>query len=201
MKRLAIALASACLLTAGCAHPAYVSPVEITRFTGEAPMALGRGTIAVMPAPGTDTETIEYAAYADAVAAQLVTLGYTVVSENAEQMALVSLESSLASEARRSSPVGVGVGGSTGSYGSGVGVGVGINLNSLAGPPPETIQRRVAVAIQFTEGNRPNLWEGRAEMAATSNSDFASSQQAAARMVDALFTNFPGTSGETIAID
>ena len=200
MKRLALALPLA-LLAAGCAHPAYVSPVEITRFIGEAPMALGRGTFAIAPAPGVETDTIEYAAYADVLRAELAMLGYAIVEEGAEQTAIIALESSVADTGRARSPVGVGVGGSTGSYGSGVGVGVGINLNSLSGPPPETIERRLSVAIRFTEGERPNLWEGRAQMGATSNSDYAATALAAQRMMDALFTNFPGTSGETMAID
>lgn len=205
MKNRVITIASACLLTAGCAHPAFVSPVEITRFVGNAPMALGRGTIAIVPASGTDDATPAYAAYAEAVSAQLAMLGYDVVPGNAEQTAMLSVESFVAGEERGGSGIGVGVGGSTGRYGSGVGLGVGINLNSLAGRPPETIERRVSLAIRFPAlgDTNPgaNLWEGRAQMSATSNSDYAGESAAAARMVDALFTNFPGTSGETVVID
>ena len=201
MKRLALPVAIAAALVTGCAHPAYVSPVEVTRFVGDAPAFLAQGTIAVMPAPGIAADSLEYSTYADAVRAELEQLGYRVVLDNPGQVAIVDYQSYTGDEARRRSPVGVGVGGSTGSYGSGVGVGVGINLNSLAGKPPRSIARELFVAIQQPGGTGPNLWEGRADMVATSNSDFAGEPPAAARLAEALFEDFPGNSGETVTID
>jgi hypothetical protein len=44
------------------------------------------------------------------------------------------------------------------------------------------------------------LWEGRARFTATVNSDFASTEAAAAKLADALFGGFPGQSGETIEV-
>ena len=45
------------------------------------------------------------------------------------------------------------------------------------------------------------LWEGRARFTATVNSDYADRQAAAAKLADALFSGFPGQSGETIEVE
>jgi hypothetical protein len=182
---------------AGCATPAYVSPVEVTRFTAPASAGLASGTITVRPAPG-QAETFGFAAYRAAVSEELGQLGYTVGASGG-QFADISIERFVAQQDGRRSPVDVGVGGSTGSYGSGVGVGVGINLNSLAGPPADRIETEMRVTIRPATGTDA-LWEGRARFTATSNSDFASEQAAAAKLADALFAGFPGQSGETIEV-
>ncbi len=193
-------LLAACALATGCATPAYVSPVEVTRFTGDASAFLAQGTIAIIPAPGLDGNSLEFGVYADAVRRELEALGYRVVADNGGQVAMVSIDGLVAEGEPRRGPVDVGVGGSTGSYGSGVGVGVGINLNSLSGPPAERIERQIFVAIRPAAGGA-NLWEGRASMIATSNSDYATESAAAGRMVAALFDGFPGISGETIEVE
>lgn len=201
MKKSALTLAFA-VAVSGCATPAYVSPVEVTRFVSDAPAYLGQGTISIAAAPGTMADGLEYAAYADAVRAELESLGYRVVPQNAEQVARISLERYMVEgDRRRGGGVGVGAGGSTGRYGSGVGVGVGVDLSSLlAGTPAERIERSMSVAIS-RPGGSTNLWEGRAAMVATDNSDYAADPAAAQRMADALFRDFPGTSGETIAVE
>lgn len=201
MKHTLLPFAAALTLLGGCATPAYVSPVEVTRFVGETPAYLGQGTIELVAAPGAQADSLEYAVYADAVRNELDELGYRVVARNGGQVAQLSVEQYALEEGRRGGGVGVGAGGSTGSYGSGVGVGVGVNLTDLlSGPPPERIERLVSVAIRLPEGGT-NLWEGRASMVATSNSDYAADPAAAQRMADALFSDFPGVSGETIAVE
>lgn len=196
--KIALGAIAPALLLAGCATPAYVSPVDVTRFVSDAPTYLAQGTIQIVPAPGIEGDSIEYSLYREAVRVELEELGYRYVSVNAEQIAQINLDQFIAQEGGGRSPVNVGVGGSTGSFGSGVGVGIGINLggNSRA----ETIQRELSVSIRPAEGGT-NLWEGRATMAATTNSDFAGDAAAAPRMADALFSGFPGTNGETIAVE
>ena len=44
------------------------------------------------------------------------------------------------------------------------------------------------------------LWEGRAHFTATANSDYADQRAAAGKLADALFSGFPGRSGETIEV-
>ncbi len=185
---------------AGCAST-YVSPVEVTRFVGESPARLGSGTILVRAAPGEAGGSLEFAAYEQAVSAELARLGYNVVGStggNAGQVA----ELRVAREAEQPllgqrSPVNVGVGGSTGSYGSGLGVGVGINLGG--GRPRETVDTFMGVIIRDNATGQA-LWEGRANFSASVNSEYADRQAAAARLADALFAGFPGESGETIEV-
>src|SRR5688500_3307675 len=144
-------------LLAGCATPAYVSPVEVTRFVDDRSAVLGAGPIAVVPAPGTPTDSWEYAAFQTAVGDELAQLGYIVTGDMAQQVAEISVRRFVAQAGGRRSPVGVGVGGSTGSYGSGVGVGVGINLGG--GRPAEQIDTELRVVIKPSGGVNA-LWEG-----------------------------------------
>lgn len=197
MNRFALALLAAALAPLGaCTTPAYVSPVEVTRFTGAQPDLLGRGPIAVRAARGEQPDAWEYAAFQTAVGEELRQLGYTVTGGDAAQVAEIRVERYVERPGGGRSPVNVGVGGSTGSYGSGVGVGVGINLG---GRPAERIVTELRVAIRSGAGGEA-LWEGRAQFAATANSEFADQRAAAARLADALFQGFPGRSGETIEV-
>ena len=190
----------AALALAACATPAYVSPVEVTRFVAEQPGAPQPGPIGLGAGPGLDPGSLEFSIYRDAVAEQLESLGFTVTTEDPPIVAIIELDQVVKQPGYgRRSPVSVGGAASTGSYGSGVGVGIGINLNSLSGPDPDEIDSRLAVSIRPAEGGTA-LWEGRALMTATSNSDYADSNAAAARLATALFRDFPGNDGETVEI-
>ncbi len=192
------AMAAAILATlSACAAPAYVSPVEVTRFVGQADTYLAQGTIEIAPAPGINGDGLEYGFYAEAVRIELEELGYRVVAQNGDQVAALDFDQNVGAPAERGGPVSVGVGGSTGSFGSGLGVGIGLNLTPR---PSEQINTVISVAIKAADGGT-NLWEGRAAMSATANSDFAPSDAAAGRLADALFADFPGNSGETVIVE
>jgi len=184
-------------LLAGCATPARVSPVEVTRFS--APQAtLGSGTISVKPGPGETPDSWDYSAFRSAVATELAKQGYTV-SDSGQQQALVTVRRSTERPATQGrSPVSVGVGGSTGSFGSGVGMGVGINLGG--NKSAEEIDTELRVSI-VPAGQADAIWEGRARFSATTNSDFADRNAAASKLAAALFAGFPGRSGETIEVE
>lgn len=190
------------LALGGCAAGTVVSPVEVTRFVGEQPARLGQGTIAVRAAPagpGAASEaSLEFSAYRQAVETELAQLGYTIApGSGASQVAEIRFGSmAQQQQAGGRSPVNVGVGGSTGSFGSGVGLGVGIDLS---GPPPEMIDTQMGVIIR-DNGSGDALWEGRAAFSASTNSEFADRPAAAARLAEALFSGFPGQSGETIEV-
>ncbi len=186
----------AAMFLASCATPSYVSPVEVTRFAAPQ-VALTAGTIAIMPAPGTDSAAPEYAAFADAVRGELEALGYSVVAQGGAQTALLSFSQNVRPPESRRGPVSVGGGAGVGSYGSSAGLGIGIDLTPR---PPEAIETRLALAIRPAAGGS-NLWEGRAEMSATANSEYATAEATAARMAAALLQGFPGTSGETISVE
>lgn len=197
-----LALLAATLGLAACATPAYVSPVSVTRFVADDASPLGRGTIAVIPAPGMDANMPpDFAGnlgiYSDALASALAAQGYTIVpASEASQVAEIRFGRSVEAAAQRS-PVNVGVGGSTGTYGSSAGVGVGINLG---GRRPDSLVRSMGVIIRDKQSNAV-LWEGRANFSATENSDFANEDAAAMRLAYALLEGFPGNDGETIEVE
>lgn len=193
--RRALVLAFGVGLLAGCAKPAYVSPVSVTRFTGEERNELGHGTISVEASTNSQSDSLEYGLFTAEVANELEALGYQVVESGADQIAVVSLSQTVG-RAQDRNPVSVSGGGVVGSYGSGVGLGVGIDLS---GPDPDEIRTLLSVAIRPSKGGN-NLWEGRASAMATSNSPLSNPGATADRMAQALFSGFPGESGETIEV-
>jgi hypothetical protein len=183
------------LLLAGCTTT-YVSPVEVTRFTGERPQTLGSGPIAVRAGPGAPVDSLELELFRDAVARELQEQGYVIIDGEAPQVAEVTIGLSVEQPGYSNSPVSVGGGVAGGSYGSSAGVGIGIDLSPR---PSERLHRELRVMIKPAEGGTA-LWEGRARFTATANSEFAETQAAAAKLADALFGGFPGQSGETIEV-
>jgi hypothetical protein len=196
MKCLRIAILAVGLAAlAGCVTP--VGPVEVTRFHVEDVSPLGKGTIAVEPAPGSDGSTLEWQTYRAAVMRQLVRVGYTEAGAGAgDQVAQLRLVRSTFQPDRNGSPVSVGVGGSTGSYGSGLGVGIGFDLTPK---PKAQVSTELAVSIRERASGRV-LWEGRASFTASTASPLSGTGLAAPKMSEALFLNFPGNSGETIEV-
>lgn len=190
---LAATLAAAAL--SGCVAP--VGPVEVTRFHAPDITALGKGAIAIEPAPGTDGASLEWRSYQTAVMRQLTLLGYTeAAAGQGGQVAQLRLARATYRPERSSGPVSVGIGGSTGTYGSGLGVGIGLNLSP---PPPDQVETQLGVIIKDRlSGNA--LWEGRASFTVSAKSPLADTSLGAAKMAEALFKGFPGQSGETIAV-
>ncbi len=194
MRTCSILLAGAGL--AACSAPAYVTPVEVTRFVGTAPAQLGTGTISVTFSSGLERSPNE-SVYRAAVERELASLGYSLRPTGGAQVAQISLQQYIEDPDAGRSPVSVGGGASVGSYGSGVGLGIGLDLTPRAA---ERLATQLSVAIRPSAGGE-NLWEGRAQMTASANSDYADQSAAAARLASALFENFPGASGETILVD
>jgi hypothetical protein len=197
MKCLSFA-AAALAISALSACVAPVGPVEVTRFHVPQLTAQGRGAIAVQPAPGQDAQSLEYQSYASAVARQLILQGYieSRPGNTTPQIAIVRIERRSFRPGRAGSPVSVGIGGQTGSYGSGVGLGVGVDLS---GPPPEQVETRLSVTIRERASGRA-LWEGKASFTVDARSPVAQTPLGAAKLAEALFRGFPGTSGETILV-
>ena len=196
MKRHAIAALLLGLALGGCVAP--TGPVEVTRFHAQDISTLGKGTIAVEPAPGHDGASLEWKAYQAAIERQLALIGYSAVPAGAASTQVAQLRLSRESfrPERSGSPVSVGVGGSTGSYGSGLGVGIGINLSPR---PSEQVRTDLGVIIR-DRASGAALWEGRANFTVRAGSPLASTPLAVAKMAEALFKGFPGQSGETIAV-
>jgi hypothetical protein len=197
-------------LLAGCATA--TPPSQVTRFHRMAGPQTATSQPFYIAAPAADAGP-EWMTYAAAVSAALQRNGYSCVfgsggtcvfqgaladaPPNAQRVT-VRLDRSAAAQRDGGSGVGVGVGGSTGGYGSGVGVGVGIDVTRLfGGGGPDTALR---LSVRIDGADQQAVWEGRAETAVRSRSPAGQPGIAAARLTDALFSGFPGTSGQTITV-
>jgi hypothetical protein len=180
----------------GCV--AAIPSVEVTRFHPDAVPA--SGAILVQPANARDEASLEFRTSANAVAAALGRVGFTVREAAGPAVPYVALvEVTRVTQApvvEKRSPVSVGVGGSAGSYGSGLGVGIGINLS---GPPKPIVTTQLRVQIRRAADGQA-VWEGRAETAAKEGSPAAQPGLAAGKLATALFQDFPGKSGVTITV-
>lgn len=181
----------------GCA--ATIPPVEVTRFHAEGPVAQSGGFL--VESAGQPDNSMEFRTYAGAVSQEMQRLGF--VDEAGKQtfapsqyVALLSYSRDVRSPMVAKSPVSVGVGGSTGSYGSGLGVGIGIDLS---GKPKDVVTTQLSVQIRRRADNAA-IWEGRAITQAKDGSPAAQPGIAAAKLAAALFSGYPGKSGETITV-
>lgn len=192
------ALLSATALLGGCATA--LAPVEVTRFHVPDPVARSGGFL-IEPLSGTGGDSIEFRTYAAAVSQEMQRIGFT---DEAGKQTLAPSEYIVRMDAQRSvqsplvnrSPVSVGVGGSTGSYGSGIGLGIGIDLS---GKPKNIVTTSLSVQIRKRADNS-TIWEGRAMTQAKEGTPAAQPGLAAAKLAGALYSGYPGKSGETITV-
>lgn len=197
--RALIATLAAPLALAACTTTQPAGPIEVTRFTAENSRAqLGDAQLFVETAPGSPEQGLALTPYKAAVARELTRYGYSESARaGAGQTARVSVERATISGDGRRGPVTVGAGGRTGGYGSGVGLGVGINLGGGSG---ERVLTRMEVSLRDSDSGEV-LWEGRARLDAPAKSRLARNDAAAQALANALFSGFPGNSGETIEVE
>jgi hypothetical protein len=193
--RRSCALALAASLAACATSDGTRRGVEVTTFHLGQPVA--RGQISIEGFEPTDEGSLEFRAYAAAVARQLTRLGWTVVqtSGQSEQVAMVVLRHGVRPNYRRS-PVTVGVGGGTGGWSSGVGGGVSF---PIGGGPREIVGNMLEVRIK-RRSDGTVFWEGRAMSETPANRPEAQPAVAVERLAEALFRGFPGNSGQTIRV-
>lgn len=195
---LARALAAPLVLATILTVPAMAAPVEVTRFhTPDTLTKLDRAPIEVVSASGTP-DGLEQQVWRDAVQRALVSAGFPIAADasSSGKVAEVRVDRRTWKPERQRERVSVGVGGSTGSYGSGVGLGIGINLGGGA-------REMTATTLSVTIRDRASglsLWEGRAEQTVKASSKEAGADRASEKLAKALFTGFPGKSGETISV-
>lgn len=196
MKRLSAAVALGALMaTPVLAKPA---PIDVTRFhTAQTLPRLKGAAVIVEAAPGGDQASLENQVWLAAVQKELFASGFGSATPGAaDVVAEVRVDREVLKREKQRGPVSVGVGGSTGSYGGGVGLGVGINLG---GGPKEYVVTQLSVRIRDRRTGEA-LWEGRAENREKAKAPEAAPTMAAPRLARALFSGFPGTSGETITV-
>lgn len=199
LKRLALPAALALGLTA-CATP---FKADVSRFTTPLPAPQGQ-SFAVVPEDPKLAGGLEFATYANAVAAEMTELGYTRAAspETADLLVRFDYRVDGGRERVRTDLTGggsFGPWGRWGGWGGGFGTwGYGFNDPFFGGPDVRSytiytsgielkIDRRV-------DGQR--LFEGKAEAVSRSNR----LPRLVPNLVDAMFTGFPGNSGETLRI-
>lgn len=199
LSRLALPLALAVGLSA-CATP---FKADVSRFAVPLPAPQGQ-TFAVVAEDPKLAGGLEFATYADAVAAELTQLGYgrAASPESADMLVRFDYRVDNGRERVRTDfngAAGFGPWGRWGGWGGGFGAwGFGFNDPFFGGPDVRSYTvytSGVEVKIdRRVDGQR--LFEGRAEAVSRSNR----LPRLVPNLVDALFTDFPGNSGETVRI-
>jgi hypothetical protein len=199
LSRLALPVVLALGLSA-CATP---FKADVSRFTAPLPAPQGQ-TFAVVPEDPKLAGGLEFATYANSVAAEMTELGYARAAspETADLLVRFDYRVDGGRERVRTDLNGGAFGpawGPWGGWGGGFGAwGFGFNDPFFGGPNVRSytiytsgielkIDRRV-------DGQR--LFEGRAEAVSRSNR----LPRLVPNLVDAMFTGFPGNSGETLRI-
>lgn len=180
------------ILLPACA--ASIPPVEVTRFHLERPISPGAVTIAALP--GVDGGSIEFRTYALAVSRELSRLGFAE-GQSGAYVAEVAHDRDTRERLRERSPFSIGIGG--GSFGRNVGVGVGTTFGLGGSRSRDVVVSRLEVRLK-RKSDATVVWEGRAETEAPAGAPAAQPGLAAEKLARALFDDFPGESGQTIAV-
>ena len=202
LTRAALPVALALGLSA-CATNSFKA--DVSRFAVPLPAPAGQ-TFAVVAEDPKLAGGLEFATYANAVATELTGLGYTKAAspETADMLVRFDYRVDGGREKVRTDPGVGGIGafgpwGRWGGWGGGFGGwGYGFNDPFLGGPDVRSYTvytSGVDVKIdRRADGQR--LFEGKAEAVSRSNR----LPRLVPNLVDALFTDFPGNSGETVRI-
>ncbi|MGB3472058.1 MAG: DUF4136 domain-containing protein [Erythrobacter sp.] len=197
-------VALALTLVAGLSACATPFKADVSRFAAQLPAPSGQ-TFAVVAEDPKLAGGLEFGLYADEVAAEMTRLGYTQAASPEAANLLVRFDYGVDNGRERVRTTGGGFGaGGFGPWGGFGGFGFRRNFAFgfydpfLAGPNVRSytvytgdIDLKIDNAAT---GER--LFEGRAESASRSNR----LQTIVPNLVDALFTDFPGNSGETLRI-
>jgi hypothetical protein len=201
LRRFAIPLALAAGLGA-CTSPSFKA--DVSRFAVPLPAPQGQ-TFAVVAEDPKLAGGLEFATYANAVAAEMTQLGYARAAspETADMLVRFDYRVDNGREKVRTDLNGVGYAGNPwgpwGGWGGGYGRwGYGFNDPFFGGPNVRSYTvytSAIDVKIdRAADGQR--LFEGKAEAVSRSNR----LPTLVPNLVDAIFTDFPGSSGETVRI-
>ncbi|MFM9828537.1 MAG: DUF4136 domain-containing protein [Sphingomonas sp.] len=171
------------------------TPVQVTRF--HLGMPIERRAVSVVAGPGVDAAGLETKRYADAVREQLQRLGFAddIAGAAPPLSATVSFSRVIREAEPAQRPITIGIGG--GGFGGGVGGGASASFG---------VGKRQSRAIYVTQlsvqlrdqASGTVIWEGRAQ--SESRAGAAKTDDAPAKLAEALFRGFPGESGRTITV-
>ncbi|MFY8047769.1 MAG: DUF4136 domain-containing protein, partial [Erythrobacter sp.] len=198
LRRLALPLALAAGLAACSTTPAFKA--DVSRFAVPLPAPQGQ-TFAVVAEDPKLAGGLEFATYANAVAAEMQELGYTRAAspESADMLVRFDYRVDGGRERVRTDLNGAGFAGGPwgrwGAWGGGFGPwGLGFNDPWLGGGPNVRSYTIYTSAIDLKIDRRVDgqrLFEGKAEAVSRTNR----LPRLVPNLVDALFTDFPGNSG------
>lgn len=194
MHRSKVALAGA-LLLAACATP---PTADVTRFHIGTPVP--RGTIAVAPPNLADAQSLEFRAYAGAVAAELQRLGFQPTGDvnSAEILATLTVRQDVRAGPNKPPPFSIGIGGAT--FGRNVGISTGVAIPVGQARPTDIVDTTVALQLR-RRSDQSVLWEGRAVTEARGDSGMVSNPgQVVPALARALLAGYPGESGRTVRV-
>lgn len=199
-------IALAIALAAGLSACATPFKADVSRFAAQLPAPTGQ-TFAVVAEDPRLTGGLEFALYADEVADEMARLGYTRAASPEAANLLVRFDYGVDNGRERVRTTGALGGGAFGPWGGFGGFGFRRNfafgfydpfLGGFGGPDVRSYTvytGDIDLKIDnVATGER--LFEGRAESVSRTNR----LQTIVPNLVDALFTDFPGNSGETLRI-
>lgn len=184
--------ASAALILSACATGPQGA--EVTRFHLGQPIA--RSTVMLVPADNSQAFSLEYRAYADAVAHELAAQNFVPVAGDptSAYVGTISIRQDLRPGPRRGG-FSIGIGG--GSFGSGGGVGGGVSVPVSGGRRSDLRTTTLSLQLKL-RSNASVVWEGHATMAAQGpQGDLPRAVPVLAR---ALLDGFPGAAGQTVRV-
>jgi hypothetical protein len=173
--------------------------VEVTRFMAEdiTPDTLAKGTISVGGAPtGSGIDDRELKTFEAAVEDQLATVGYQTAIQAGEGAQIAELRvthDTVVPEEAPHKPVSGEMEVGVSNRGSMMGMALNIDMSK---PRKALISTRLEARIRDKASGKV-LWEGRADIITREGSDKWSDTAIASKLSAALFSGFPGKSGET----
>ncbi len=193
--RALLTLAAATTMMAGCTTGGgRAAPVDVTRYHLSQPIPAG----AVSIQPKDAVAGPEYRLYADAVAAQMATMGFAPAAPGAsvDYIATVDFVRTDRGQVRTRPPVTIGLGG--GGFGGNVGGGVGASVG-LGSKTRTVYGSELAVQLR-RRGDNTVIWEGKAITESLGGAPGSQPTDSATKLAAALFKGFPGQSGITITV-
>jgi len=191
-----VAIAPLLGLALALAACASTPQAQVQRFHQGQPIS--RGTIAMQPANPAMANSLEFAAQANAVGAELQRQGFTVVGNlaQAQFVATISVETGDRLQAPRRSGLSVGLGGGFSSGNVGIGTSVNVPVGGSQQPGVAT-STTLSVAIAQGSGG-PAVWEGRSSLETQAGGQ--SGTALSPILASTLFKDFPGPSGQTVRV-